>query len=204
VKNNPSILTRCGIIVLAAGSSSRLGKPKQLLEYKGGSLVQFAAGEAIRSCIGPVIVVLGAEAANIKQQLTRQQLHVIENPEWKEGMASSIRCGLTSLQEIDSVCDAAILMVCDQPYVSASLLNELVARQKETGKLIITSDYGKNIGPPALFHQQVFQELLQLKGDAGARSVVKNHSNDMATVLFPRGIVDIDTTDDYKSLNKNE
>jgi molybdenum cofactor cytidylyltransferase len=178
-----------------------LGQPKQLLNYKGKSLLQYTAGEAIRADIGPVIVVLGARASTLREQLDQPDLLLIENTNWEEGMASSIRCGITELIRTDPACDAAILMVCDQPYVTASLLNELIARQKETGKLIITSNYGENIGPPALFHQHVFPELLQLKGDAGARNVVQQHKSEMATVLFPGGIVDIDTADDYKSLN---
>jgi molybdenum cofactor cytidylyltransferase len=170
------------------------------LDYKGKSLLQYSAGEAIRSGIGRVIIVLGANASALMEHVNQPGLQVIENSNWEEGMASSMRCGIKMLEETDPGCDAAILMVCDQPYVTASLLNELVARQKETGKLIITSDYGDSIGPPALFHKLIFPELLQLKGDAGARSVVNQHKNEMATILFPGGIVDIDTTADYESI----
>jgi molybdenum cofactor cytidylyltransferase len=196
----PTILNKCGIILLAAGGSTRFGKPKQLLNYKGKSLLQYVAGQATHANADPVIVVLGAGAIALRQEADQPDLHIVENTGWKEGMSSSIRCGINTLFEIDPGCDAVILMVCDQPFVTASLLNELVARQKETGKLIVTSSYGTAIGPPALFHKRIFPELLKLTGDAGARSVVQQHTGEMATVLFPQGAIDIDTAADYESL----
>ena len=89
-------------------------------------------------------------------------------------------------------------MVCDQPFVSSSLLNELIATQKNTGKPIVTSQYENAIGPPALFHKTIFPELMELKGDAGARKIIEQRSNDVATVLFKKGNIDIDTEADYQ------
>ncbi len=187
--------------MLAAGSSTRLGKPKQLLLYKGKSLLQYVAQVAVDSTATPVVIVTGANAALVKKELTDVKVILAENIEWKEGMASSIRCGLNTLMHIAPLSDAVILMVCDQPFVSASLLNELIATQKNTGKLIVTSQYENTVGPPALFYKTIFSELMQLKGDAGARKIVEQHSNDVATVLFTQGNIDIDTEADYKALN---
>jgi molybdenum cofactor cytidylyltransferase len=115
-------------------------------------------------------------------------------------MASSIRCGLNTLLQIAPSSDAVILMVCDQPFVSSSLLNELIATQKNTGKPIVSCQYENTFGPPALFYKTIFPDLLILKGDAGARKIVVQRSNDTATVLFAQGNIDIDTEADYQAL----
>lgn len=149
-----------------------------------------------------VIVVLGSNAALLEKIIDEKKVHIVENKEWKEGMGSSIRCGLNTLMHIAPLSDAVILIVCDQPFVSASLLNELIITQKNTGKLIVTGRYENTFGPPALFYKTIFPELLKLKGDAGARKIVEQHSNDVATVLFTKGNIDIDTEADYKALNE--
>ncbi len=194
-------MNNCAIIILAAGSSRRLGRPKQLLPYNGKSLLEHSVDTANDTDVNPVIVVLGANAAQLEKEIDGKKVHIIENKEWKEGMASSIRWGINTVIHIAPSTDAAILMVCDQPYVSAFLLNELIAAQKNTGKLIVTSQYENAFGPPALFYKTIFPELLELKGDEGARKIVEQHSNDIATVLFTQGNIDIDTEADYKALN---
>ena len=190
-------------MILAAGASARLGKPKQLLQYNGKSLLQHVLSEAISSYASPVIVVLGANSDLISKEIDKTKVYIIENTDWEEGMASSVRIGLSTLSEIFPSGDAVIFMVCDQPYVSASLLNDLINTQVETGKLIVTCNYGDAIGPPALFHQSLFPELMQLKGDAGARKIIQQHSNEVATVLFTEGKIDIDTNDDYEALKNS-
>jgi molybdenum cofactor cytidylyltransferase len=187
--------------VLAAGSSARMGRPKQLLPYNGKSLLEHAVDIANDAEANPVIVVLGYNAVLMEKQIDEKKVHIVENKAWKEGMASSIRCGLNTLMHIAPLSDAVILMVCDQPYVSASLINDLIAMQKNTGKLIVTSQYENAIGPPALFYKTIFPGLLELQGQAGARKIVERYSNDVATVLFAQGNIDIDTEADYKALN---
>ncbi len=187
--------------MLAAGSSCRLGRPKQLLPYNGKSLLEHTVDTANDADANPIIVVLGSNTALLEKVIDEKKVHIVENKEWKEGMASSIRCGLNTLMHIAPLSDAVILMVCDQPYVSASLLNKLITTQKNTGKPIVTSQYENTFGPPALFYKTIFLELLKLKGDAGARKIVEQHSNDVATVLFTKGNIDIDTEADYKALH---
>ncbi|MEQ1676668.1 MAG: nucleotidyltransferase family protein [Chitinophagaceae bacterium] len=188
------------IIILAAGSSDRLGKPKQLLPYKNKTLLQYLIDEAKATSALSVLLVLGANAAAIQSELQTENIRIVINDDWQEGMASSIRCGINELQKINPATDAAILMVCDQPYVSASLLNDLILAHNKTNKPIVTSSYDNTTGPPALFHKSIFQELLQLTGDTGARSIVQKHINDVATVSFPKGSIDIDTAADYEAL----
>jgi molybdenum cofactor cytidylyltransferase len=190
----------CGIIILAAGLSGRLGSPKQLLPYKNKTLLQYLIDEAKATSAASIIVVFGANAAAIQTVLQTETIHITINDDWNEGMASSIRCGINELQKINPAIDAAILMVCDQPFVTAALLNNLITKHQQTNKLIVTSSYDSTTGPPALFHKSIFPELLQLKGDLGARSIVMKYANEVVTVSFPKGNIDIDTVADYKTL----
>ena len=192
-----------GIVILAAGSSSRLGNPKQLLEYGGKSLLQNAVDAAVNSNADEVVVVLGANADEISKGIDKSNVNTIINTEWKEGMASSVRNGLNELLFISPSTDAVIFMVCDQPHISSMVINELINTQSETGKPIVTCNYGEVIGPPALFYKSLFPELMLLKGDAGARKIIQQHSNDVATILFAKGNIDIDTNEDYEALKSS-
>jgi len=159
--------------------------------------------EAISSYASPVIVVLGANSDLVSKEIDKAKVYIVENTEWEEGMASSIRTGLNTLLKTFPSVEAVIFMVCDQPYVSASLLNDLINTQVETCKPIVSCNYGEAIGPPALFHRSLFKELMQLKGDTGARKVIQEHGDEVATVLFAKGNIDIDTNEDYKALKNS-
>ena len=127
---------------------------------------------------------------------------VVENKEWKKGMASSLITGLKTLLQQRVAVDGVIFMVCDQPFVSAIVLNNLINTYKETGKPIVASNYGEAIGPPAFFHQSFFTELMQLKGDEGAKKIIQQHKEEVATILFPQGRIDIDRKEDYEKFLK--
>lgn len=194
-------MNRCGIILLAAGSSSRMGNPKQLLLYKGKSLLVHAADTAIAACLTPVIVVLGANRQLIEKELVNKEgLKIIFNSDWEEGMASSIRCGIKEALEIDPDLDGVIIMVCDQPYVDQQLLKKLLDTQHETGMPIVSSHYNSIPGVPALFYRSFFEVLLGLKGDTGAKKLLKECKTVVAIVDFPEGEIDIDTKGDYAGL----
>jgi molybdenum cofactor cytidylyltransferase len=188
--------------LLAAGSSTRLGKPKQLLEYNGGSLLRHVLRIAAEAEANPLIVVLGANADLLIQEIDEKEADIVINKDWKEGMASSIIAGLNALLEKYPSVDGVIFMMCDQPFVSESLLNDLIITQQQTGKSIVTSSYDNTMGPPALFHKSIFPELLQLHGDTGARMILQQHINEVATVLFSKGNIDIDTMEDYEALSQ--
>ena len=187
-------------MILAAGSSSRLGRPKQLLEFDGMTLLSHSVIEAANSNASIVVVIIGKNPDLIVKEIDNDIVHIVENKDWEEGMASSVRLGLKTMRDIDTELEAVIFMVCDQPYISSSVLNELMIKYQQTGKPIVTSNYGEATGPPALFHKSLFSELMELKGDVGARKIIQQHAHQAETVLFPQGEIDIDTKEDYEAL----
>jgi molybdenum cofactor cytidylyltransferase len=195
-------ISNIAIIILAAGTSSRLGSPKQLLSYKGKNLLRHTVDEALETGCESVFVVLGANSELLRKELKDKPVSVIENKGWEEGMASSIRCGLEAITNTILRPDSIIFMVCDQPHVSSSLLLNLVNKRNETGMPIVASSYDNMIGTPALFHKSFFPALMELKGDKGARKLIIDSPEKVATVSFPEGITDIDTAEDYELLKK--
>ncbi len=193
---------RYAIIILAAGRSARLGSPKQLLSYRGKNLLQHSIDTAFESKTGPVLVVLGSEIQAIEAKLQRTNLRIVENPEWESGMASSIRYGLNTLQCHYPDTEAVILMVCDQPFVNTKLLNDLIDKYEESGSNIVASSYENINGTPALFHKTYFRELAALKGDIGARFLIKKYAKSLQTIPFLKGSIDIDTMENYRNLLK--
>ena len=197
------IVNSCGIVVLAAGASTRLGKPKQLLQYHGKTLLGHSVNEAINAKADAVVVMLGKNADIFQKEIDKEKVRVVVNKDWEEGMASSVRLGLDNLLTGKPYMDAVIFMVCDQPHISSSILDELIITQQKTTRQIVTCNYGESIGPPALFHKKYFRELTKLKGDVGARNIIQQNMNDVATVLFPEGKIDIDTEEDYEALKNS-
>lgn len=196
-------MNSCGIVILAGGASTRLGKPKQLLQYRGKTLLNHAVDEAINAKADAVVVILGKNADLFQNEIDKEKVLVVVNKEWVEGMASSVRLGLDTLLKIKPYIDAVIFMVCDQPHISSSILNELITKQQKTTKQIVTCNYGESIGPPALFHKKYFRDLAKLNGDVGARNIIEQNIHDVATILFPEGKIDIDTEEDYEALKKS-
>ncbi|WP_168208687.1 NTP transferase domain-containing protein [Chitinophaga sp. XS-30] len=193
-----------GIVILAAGTSSRLGRPKQLLQYKGDSLLNNTIQTAQQANPAAIVVVLGAEAEKLVREIRSPDVAVILNTGFREGMASSIRCGVQHMMDHQDKVTHIILMVCDQPHVDTSHILSLIAKQQHTGAEITASFYADRKGVPALFHRSVFPELLALTGDTGARGIIEKHGTGTALVPFPAGAVDIDTDEGYRELTGNE
>lgn len=190
------------IVILAAGTSSRLGSPKQLLEYNGKTLLQHAIDTALATGCPKVMVVLGARADMLKLELANEPIEVLVNKNWQDGMTSSIRYALQNITIAGFQPESIIFMVCDQPFVTSSLLMSLVEKGVETGLPIIASGYDDKAGTPAMFHKSMFPQLMDLKGDKGARALLAAQPEKVAIVPFPKGVTDIDTVADYELLKR--
>ena len=188
---------KTGVILLAAGSSSRLGRPKQLLNYQGKTLIQHSIEVALDSAMNDLVVVLGSNSELIQTGIESKEVPVLVHEHWEEGMSSSMQCGLRYLIETSQV-EQVILMLCDQPYVTQDLLDQLMNGKKASRKGIVACSYSGTVGVPALFDQHYFQELLALKGTEGAKKVILNHQADTFLVDFPMGAVDLDTKEDVQ------
>ena len=187
-----------GAIVLAAGGSSRLGSPKQLLTFREETLIRHAAKAALQSVCDRVVVVVGNQAEQMRRELDDLAVSVVENQNWQSGISSSIRAGLEEM--LTSDCDGVVIMLCDQPFVTADVLNELISTHRTTGHTIVASTYGTTRGVPAFFAAELFTELASLTADEGARRIIAAHSEEVATVEFPQGSIDIDTPSDIHVL----
>jgi molybdenum cofactor cytidylyltransferase len=191
-----------GIIILAAGSSSRFGSPKQNLVYQGKTLLQRAIQTALTSaCCDCAVVVLGANEGEIRPNISDQQVNIIYNPDWQEGMASSIRLGIAQLLYLEPLVTSAILMLCDQPFVDPLLLYQLTERKTENDSGIVACEYKNTLGVPALFDKKYFFQLMKLTGSEGAKTVINAYPDDVMSVPFSLGAIDIDTIEDFERLN---
>jgi molybdenum cofactor cytidylyltransferase len=189
-----------GAVILAAGSSSRMGSPKQTLRFQGESLLRRAALAALDAECRPVIVVTGAYAELSRHELDGLDVREALNPLWETGMASSIRAGVEDLIRADPDTAAAVFLLCDQPHVNAGVISGLVAAHRATGRPVIASTYGGSFGVPALFSATLFAELTRLEGISGAKEVIKRHASEAHFLPFEGGEVDLDTRDDFARL----
>lgn len=188
---------RFGAVVLAAGASVRLGSPKQLLEIDGKPLLARTVESILQSPAWPVVVVLGAHAERIRPALARFPIIVIDNPAWPEGMAASLRAGITGLQQFSRRLDAGLIAVCDQPAFSAETVSRLITAYSTAGRSIAAAVYGGHRGVPALFGRAHFSQLMALTGEQGARTLLEG--KEVTTVDMPELAIDIDTTADLNA-----
>jgi molybdenum cofactor cytidylyltransferase len=187
------------LIILAAGESSRLGQPKQNLVFQNQTLLERVIETGLASNCKPVLVVLGANADVINPKIRHEDLKIIHNPNWAEGVASSIRIAVNKIENGDQI-GSAIIMLCDQPFITTELLSNLQQKQIETGKPIVACSYQDAVGVPALFDRSIFGELRALARNDGAKNIIKEHQQDVATIRFEKGSIDIDTQEDYERL----
>lgn len=191
---------RFGAVILAAGESARMGTPKQLLAVDGQPLLLRAVEAALASSAWPVVVVLGAHAEKIRPSLARQPVLIADNPAWSEGMASSIRVGVTTLQQFSRALNGALVALCDQPAFSADVVAQLAAAQRATGRSIAAAQYRGRNGAPALFLREHFPALTAITGEEGARTLLNGDPSRVASVELPELALDLDTPADYTAL----
>jgi molybdenum cofactor cytidylyltransferase len=192
---------KIGVIILAAGSSRRLGEPKQLLKLEGKTLLRRTTETALAAKAQKVVVVLGANAEKFANELADLPLEITINRNWAEGMGGSIRAGLQKSLEIEPNLSAIVLLLCDQPFVSTETIRRLIEKYRETKKRVVACQYDETIGVPALFAREMFDKLLALEGDAGARILIKKQAAcGLAKIAAPEAAFDIDTRADYQLL----
>lgn len=194
---------KTGILILAAGNSSRLGQPKQLLQFNGKSLLSHVVSQALE--ITPaVVVVTGSKNEEIEKEIHDLKAFVAENPNWQDGMGSSINSGLKKLLDNFPTIENVIISVCDQPFIEASVFLELISKQKDSQKSIVASAYSNTLGTPVLFTKKYFPDLITLSGNEGAKKLLNKFREDVAQINFEKGAIDIDTIEDYEQLIKQK
>jgi len=185
-------------IILAAGASSRLGSPKQLLNWQSKPLLEHAITHARTVFDERVIVVLGANADLIQNRIPLNGITPVINPNWQEGMAASIRSGIETLPPTAT---AALIMLCDQPLITATHLAMLIEAWKIAPIQIVASQYHKTTGVPALFPSEFFGQLLALKGEKGAKSILAQFDERIVKIAMPEAELDIDKPEDIELLS---
>lgn len=189
----PNIFT----LILAAGNASRLGRPKQLLMAQDDTLIEKCILTSLASNSSATFVVLGANADLISVPLAKYKIKIILNSEWQEGIASSIRAGIQSIQREEKKADGVLILLVDQVLVTTTVINEIIEKYLKNKHKIVASKYATTIGPPALFDKEIFDDLLNLEGNAGAKKIMDKHKLDLYLIDFPDGQIDIDTMEDY-------
>ncbi|MCC6724401.1 MAG: nucleotidyltransferase family protein [Saprospiraceae bacterium] len=190
------------VLMLAAGASTRLGQPKQLVKIGEATLLEHSLKTALSIENQGVTVVLGAYATEIKKAIEQLPVQIAINDNWQEGMGSTIACGMGL---IPSDADAVLLLLCDQPAIHGGLLEKLIGKWMENSTKIIASAYGGSFGPPAIFGRSYFQELKMLQGQQGAKKLMERYkSENLLLIDFPEGAFDVDTVDDLALLNKSK
>ncbi|MFY0652172.1 MAG: nucleotidyltransferase family protein [Cyclobacteriaceae bacterium] len=191
--------TDLAILILAAGESSRLGRAKQLINYKGTTLLGYTI-DCAKTVSDKVTVVLGGNEETIVGQVDFSHIDHVSNKKWKEGIGSSISCGIDAIVSRHPNIDSIMVLLSDQPKISAELLKKLYISYKNDASLIIACKYGGSYGVPAIFEKSLFNDLSMLKEDKGAKSIITTHSNQTIFTDFEEGQIDIDTPNDLEKL----
>ena len=181
-------------MILAAGNSSRLGQPKQLLQFKGRTLIENIV-ETATSISKEVFVILGSYHTQIAPTIPHAA-NVSYFKEWNKGMGSTISYGIQQILNKDRYTKEVLILLCDQLHVTQQMLTELIHFHQESDHFITTCGYGQSFGVPAIFNRKIFLDLLNLNGDQGAKKVIQKHFKNTQVISYPEAQVDIDTPQD--------
>jgi molybdenum cofactor cytidylyltransferase len=189
-------MNRVAVAVLAAGGSSRMGRPKQLLPFGDRSLLRHGVEVALAAECGPVVAVLGAEVERLRPELDGLPVEVLANGDWELGPGTSVRAAVDAVDANPRV-GALVFLLCDQPLVSADHIHRLIEEHQTTGFPMVASGYAGTLGVPALFSRECFLALRALDPAVGAKQLLARRPDTVAAVPFPDGEIDLDTPEDY-------
>jgi molybdenum cofactor cytidylyltransferase len=197
--------SRVAVVILAAGKSARMGEAKQLLRLGEGTVLGQTVENVRASSVDEVVMVLGASAEAIREQLPAEILglaRVVVNPEYETGMASSLRAGLAAL---GSDVDAAVIVLGDQPFVRAATLDRIIEEYRRTGAQIVIPMYEGARGNPVLLDRSLFREAMALEGDVGCRAIFTKHAEGVVYLEVDDSgvLLDIDSRGDYERLRRS-
>jgi molybdenum cofactor cytidylyltransferase len=184
-------------IILAAGSSSRMGQSKQLLPVEGQPLLVKTVRAVLSIDLSSTIVVLGSDEKRHRNLLQHLPADTIYNPDWETGIGSSLKAGLEYALRTNSALEGIVILVCDQPLLSGENISALLAAYSKTGKPVVASKYAGVPGVPAFFSKSYFDKLKRIGNQEGAKKIILQNPADVAEVDFPGGEVDLDTKEEY-------
>jgi len=187
-------------VILAAGAATRMGRLKQLLPYRGRTLIQHAVDQALLACFDPVVVVVGAESASVRSMVASLKTVIVENPFWKSGMGSSVSAGVRWLQKDGTEAAAVAILLGDQPLVTSGHLKEMRSRIHLSSADVIAAEYDGTLGVPALFKRNLFSALSALPPSTGARNLLHEPGLNVEPFPLPAAAWDVDTPTDYENL----
>ena len=190
------------IILLAAGSSSRMGKSKQMITIDGETLLEKSVKVALQSKSKNIMVVLGANATDHRARIENFPVEVVLNATWNLGMGNSLKVGIAHLKSKAMKKRAVIIMVCDQPLLNSAHLDKLIDTYSSTRKSIVASSYSGSAGVPALFDDSMFEQLENLSDHQGAKKVIESNRDQLIVIDFPEGSIDLDTPEDVIRFQK--
>lgn len=189
---------------MAAGTSSRLGRPKQLVKFQNKFLLQHIIDIVAILDFESTVVVLGAHADKIVESIIPKNCNVLNNKNWSEGIASSIRLGVSESKKLNESLKGILFLLSDQPFVTKQLIEELIQKHANGNQQITACSYKDNIGVPAIFGKEFFPDLLKLTGDVGARKIMMQNKEHVEHIVFKDGSFDIDTEEDVQELLDKE
>lgn len=185
-------------ILLAAGTSSRMGRNKMLFELNGESVLRGAARRALAAGLSPLLVVLGHEAEKSRGELDGLPCQIVINPNYEQGINSSLKAGISA---VPAGAQAAVVMLADMPFVTPEMIAGLIDRYRDSEAPLVVSDYEGVNAPPMLYDKSLFDELLAMIGEGCGRQVVRRHREEAEVLAWsPSALADIDVPEDYERM----
>lgn len=191
---------KTSLIVLAAGQSARMGRPKQLLPLGDISLLNYCLRTAVKTSVGKVVVVLGAQVEPIQSQLEDNSVIPVVHSDWAAGMGGSLAAGLRYVLQVRPELDQVLISLGDLPLMDETHFQKLLETADDRPEGIIATQYESTQGVPVLFKRPYFEKLLGLQGEGGAKGLLAKHSDDVCWVTSDKPYVDVDTPEDYQRI----